>query len=60
MASAGEGTQVAGADQQRGAQERPEAGHGLNDLCLRVLGEGFLDSGIKDFQSFVEREDATG
>ena len=43
VAGAGECAQVAGTDQQRGAEERAEAGHGLNDRGLRVLLRKFLD-----------------
>ena len=43
VAGIGEGAQVAGTDQQRGAEERAEAGHGLNDRGLGVLLEQFFD-----------------
>ena len=38
VAGIGEGAQVANTDQQCGAEERPEAGHGLDDRGLRMLG----------------------
>ncbi len=60
VTGAGEGAQVTSADQQRGAEEGTEAGHGLDDLGLRMFGERLLDLGIEDFQSFVEGEDAAG
>jgi hypothetical protein len=40
---AGERAQVSGVDQQVGTEEWAEAGHGLDDRGLRVLGEQLAD-----------------
>jgi len=58
VAGTGEGAQVAGTDQQCGAEERPEAGHGLDDRGLRMLLEGLLDLLVETLQAFIEGEDA--
>ena len=58
VASAGEGAQVSGTDQQYGAEERPEAGHGLDDRGLRMLVESLLDLLVEGLQAFIEGEDA--
>ena len=58
VAGTGEGAQVAGGDQQCGAKERPEAGHGLDDRGLRMLLEGLLDLLVEGLQAFIEGEDA--
>ena len=57
VASAGEGAQVSGTDQQYGAEERPEAGHGLDDRGLRMLVESLLDLLVEGLQAFIEGEE---
>jgi hypothetical protein len=51
--SAGERAQVAGANEQRCAKERTETGHGLDDQCLWVLGEGLLDLRAEGFRQIT-------
>ena len=60
VTGAREGTQVTGTDEQRGAEERTEAGYRLDDRGLRMLIEGGGDLRVKALHPLVESEDVGG
>jgi hypothetical protein len=55
-----EGAQVTSTDQQRGPEQRAEAGHRFDDRCLRVLMEGLSDLGIEALEALVQHKDVRG
>jgi hypothetical protein len=57
MTGAGKRAQVTGADEQRCAEERAEAGHRLDDRRLPVLLEAVHDLEIEALEALVEGED---
>jgi hypothetical protein len=60
VAGTGVGAEVAGGDQQLGAQDGPETGHRLDGHCLMVPTERHSDLLVEAVDALVELKEARG